>query len=154
MSAIARFRQGRTEREMRVMVALAAIVALLLLFALAWLPLERARMRLEAALPALRASLETMRSQAGEAKRLRAMPPAANQQAPVSTLASTPPTGAHVAVLDSKRVRITATDAAFTTLLEWLTAAQASHGLHVESARIEALSSPGRVKADILLSRA
>jgi type II secretory pathway component PulM len=95
-----------------------------------------------------------MQREADEAKRLRALPPAANQQAPMGPLASTPPPGAQVSVVDpNKRIRLVAGDAAFTTLLEWMVAAQASHGLRVESARLEALPATGRVKADILMSR-
>jgi type II secretory pathway component PulM len=153
MSAIARFRHGRSEREVRVVMALAAIVALLLVFAFVWLPLERARTRLQSELPTLRASLDAMRAQAAEAKRLRAMPLAANRAAPLATLASSPPAGCQATVLDPRRVRLTAADASFTTIVEWLGAAQASHGLHVDSAHLEALGPPGRVKADIVLAR-
>jgi type II secretory pathway component PulM len=153
MSLLERLRRDRSEREMRALAWGAAAVALVLVYALAWLPLERARARLAAELPALRASAEAMQRQADEVRRLRALPPAANQQAPVSALAATPPAGAQVTALDPKRVRVSASDAAFTTLLEWIVAAQASHGLHVESARLDALATPGRVKADIVLSR-
>jgi type II secretory pathway component PulM len=153
MSAIARLRQGRSEREMRVVLALASIVALLLVFALVWLPLERARTRLQSELPTLRASLDAMRTQAAEAKRLRAMPLAGNGAAPLAALAASPPAGCQVTVLDPRRVRISAADASFTAIVEWLSAAQASHGLHVDSAHVEALGVPGRVKADIVLAR-
>ena len=145
-------RHNRSDREIRIAAVLVVAVAFLLLVA-AWIPLERSRTRLSAQLPALRASLETMQREADEARRLKAMPPAANQQAPVAALASSPPAGAQVTALDPKRVRLVAGDAAFGTLLDWLSAAQASHGLRVESARIEALAAPGRVKADIMMSR-
>jgi Type II secretory pathway, component PulM len=128
-------------------------VAALLVYALVWLPLQQARLRLEKELPGLRASLATMQREADEARRLRALPLAANQQASVASLASSPPAGAQVTVVDPKRLRVTAGDAAFATLLEWMVAAQASHGLRVESARLDALPAAGRVKADILMSR-
>jgi type II secretory pathway component PulM len=38
-------------------------------------------------------------------------------------------------------------------LLDWLATAQAAHGLRVESARIEALPTPGRVRAELTLAR-
>jgi general secretion pathway protein M len=153
MSLVGRFLGGRSESEARAIKALAAVVALVLLYALVWLPLERARTRLERELPALRASVDAMQRQADAVKRLRSMPPSGNQQAAVNALAASPPPGAQVTALDPKRVRLTASDAAFTTLLEWIVAAQASHGLHVESARVDALPAPGRVKAEFLLSR-
>ena len=152
MNVIDRLRRDRSERELRVITAIAAVVAIAALLAV-WLPLERSRARLAAELPALRASLEAMQREADEAKRLRAQPPTANTQAPIGALASAPPAGAQVTALDPKRVRILAGDAAFTTLLEWMVAAQASHGLRVESARLDALPAAGRVKADILMSR-
>jgi type II secretory pathway component PulM len=94
-----------------------------------------------------------MQRQADEAKRLRALPAAASLQAPVAALAATPPAGAQVTALDAQRIRVLASDAAFTTLLEWIVAAQASHGLRVESARVDALPAAGRVKADLVLTR-
>lgn len=154
MSRLSDAWSSRSERERAVAGVLAALAAIALLVAFAWLPLERNRARLASDLPALRASLESMQRQADEAKRLRAIAPAASLQAPVSQLASLPPAGAQVTALDARRVRVVAADAAFTTLLEWIVAAQASHGLRVESARVDALSAQGRVKADIVLTRA
>ena len=145
--------QSRTESERAILASVGALAAIALFAAFAWLPLERARARLSADLPALRASIETMQRQADEAKRLRAVAPAASLHAPVGQLAASPPAGAQVAALDAQRVRLSSSDAAFTTLLEWIVAAQASHGLRVESARIDALGAPGRVKADIVLTR-
>ena len=58
-----------------------------------------------------------------------------------------------LAVLDEARVRLRADDVAFTALLDWLTTAQAAHGLRVQSARIEALPAAGRVRADLTLTR-
>lgn len=153
MKLIDRLREGRSQREVRAAVAVSIVVALMLIYALAWLPLQRTRARLDAELPALRASLATMQREADEAKRLSALPAAANQQAPVGSLVSGPPAGAQVTVVDPKRVRLVASDAAFTTLLEWMIAAQASHGLRVESARLDALPAAGRVKGDIVMSR-
>lgn len=153
MSSLRDAWQSRTDSERAILAAVGALGAIALLAAFAWLPLERARARLSADLPALRASIETMRRQADEAKRLRAISPSASLKAPVAQLAASPPTGAQVAALDAQRVRLSSSDAAFTTLLEWIVAAQASHGLRVESARIDALAAPGRVKADIVLTR-
>ena len=42
---------------------------------------------------------------------------------------------------------------AFGALLEFLRNAQLTHGMRVESARLEAMPAPGRVRADLLLSR-
>ncbi|MGE5094179.1 MAG: type II secretion system protein GspM [Betaproteobacteria bacterium] len=153
MNALSGYWKSRSARERSLWLVVASVVVLVLVVAFAWLPLERSRSRLQAELPRLRASLESMQREAAEAKRLRALPPAGNTKAPVSALAATPAPGTQVTALDANRVRIAGNDAAFTTLMEWIIAAQSSHGLHVESARLDALPAPGRVKADIVLSR-
>jgi general secretion pathway protein M len=153
MNRLTAYWQSRSEREQAMWLALAAIAVLSLLVAFVLLPLERSRSRLAADLPRVRASLESMQHEAGEVKRLRALPPAGNMQAPVSALASTPAPGTQVTPLDAHRVRVGGNDVAFMPLVEWIVAAQASHGLRVESAHLDALPEPGHVKADIVLSR-
>jgi general secretion pathway protein M len=149
------FWQGRSAGERKVIAALGAVVAALLLIAFAWLPLERARTRLSSELPVLRASIASLQRDADEVKRLRAMPVVApSNAAPLASLvtgARVP--GAQLALIDDKRVRLTATDVGFSTLLEWLASTQATHGLRVESARIDALPTVGRVRAELVLAR-
>jgi len=58
-----------------------------------------------------------------------------------------------VTVLDPKTVQVAASDVAFGALLEWLAGLQATQGLRVESARIEALPIAGRVRAELRLTR-
>ena len=131
-------------------------VAAVLLVAFVWLPLERLRTRLAQELPAMRASLAALEADAQEAKRLRAMPPvAARTDAPLATLATNAGglAGAQVTVIDERRVRLTGTDVGFAALLEWLRAAQATHGMRVDSARLDALPTAGRVRAELVLSR-
>jgi len=41
----------------------------------------------------------------------------------------------------------------FSSVMEWIRNAQASHGMRVESARLQALPAPGRVRAEIVLAR-
>lgn len=148
---------SRSPGDKRVILASAAITAALLLIAFAWLPLERARTRMAAQLPALRASVEQMRAQSAEAKRLRALP--ARTGAPGSTpaalaasasLAQALP-GARASTLDPRRVKVAVDDASWTRVLEWL-AAQAAQGLAVESAQVEALAMRGRVRAEFVLA--
>jgi type II secretory pathway component PulM len=58
-----------------------------------------------------------------------------------------------LSVPDDKHVRLAGDDIAFGALLDWLATAQAAHGLRVESARIEALPTAGRVRAQLTLAR-
>ena len=61
--------------------------------------------------------------------------------------------GVQLSVPDEKHVKLTAPDVGFTALLDWLVTAQAAHGLRVESARIDALATQGRVRAELVLAR-
>ena len=149
---------ARPARERSAVTAGAVVIAAMLVVALVWLPLERARTRLAAQLPELRASVAELRREAAEAKRLQGMPPTVPvNPTPLAPLiasdawARTLP-GVQLSVPDDKHVHLVASDVGFTALLDWLVTAQAAHGLRVESARIEALS-PGRVRADLRLAR-
>ncbi len=158
MNAIASLWSTRSPRERRVLAIGAAAAAILLVFALVWLPLERTRHRLAHELPRLRASVSAMERQAEEVKRLRAMPEAPGRAANVSALIASGELarglpGGQIFLVDEKRVSVVGADVAFGTLLEWLATAQAFHGLRVEAARIEALPTMGRVKAELRLAR-
>lgn len=146
----------RSPAEQRTLAAIATIVALVLVVALVWLPLERDRARWTRELPALRGSLAQMERQAEEVKRLRSQPPApASAHSPLASLATNAGglPGAQVTVMDERRVRVTGADVGFTALLEWLRAAQATHRVRVESARLEALAAPGRVRVEMVVVR-
>ena len=146
---------ARSETERHVLAALAFAAGAVVLYAFAWLPLERARTRLAEEVPRLRASVALLEREAEAVARLKSMPPRAVSQAPLSALAgsASPLPGASVAALDDRRVRVTGADIGFTALLDWLAATRASHGLRVESARLESLPMAGRVRAELVLTR-
>jgi len=147
--------RARPERERRAILAGAAAVAAVLVFALVWLPLQRSRARLEAELPQLRASIAALKREADEVKRLKAVPPTVTgNPAPLAALSMQQPlAGAQLNVPDDKHVHMVASDVGFTRLLDWLVTVQSTHGLRVENARIEALAATGRVRADLTLTR-
>jgi general secretion pathway protein M len=150
---------SRSARERSAVTAGMMVLSLMLLVTLGWLPLERARLRLGAELPGLRASVMALQRDADEAKRLRALPstiPA--NPSPLAPLIAANDwaqelPGVQLSVPDEKHVRLAGEDIGFTALLDWLTTAQAAHGLSVESARFEALPAPGRVRAELTLAR-
>jgi general secretion pathway protein M len=157
MNAFAQAWSARSPRERRVIAIAAILLAAVLLATLAWLPLERTRARLAQQVPALRASIAALERDAQEVKRLRAMPQRqAVAASPLAALAAGAGglAGAQVTVLDERRVRVSGADVAYGALLEWLGAAQASHGLRVESAKLDALPAAGRVRAELVLTRA
>ena len=154
MSALATWWGSRTARERGVLRA-GAIALVLALAAVAWIEAERSRTRLAAELPRLRASIAALERDAAEVDRLRTLPAAQPRAAsPLAALATNGGglPGAQVAVLDDRRVQVTGADVAFGRLLEWLRNAQATHGMRVESARLDAIA-PGRVRAELLLTR-
>lgn len=146
----------RSSGERRTLAIGAGAIAALLFVAFAWIPLERSRARLESEVPRLRATVAALERDAGEVRRLRAMPaPSHEDAAPLSALSANAglPPGARLTVLDPRRVKLSAEDTGFTALVEWLANGAPAQGLHVESARLEALAMPGRVRADITLAR-
>jgi type II secretory pathway component PulM len=159
MRTLAESWRARPERERSFLAAGALVVGVMLYVALVWLPLERARVRLEADLPALRASIAALERDAAEVKRLRATPSAIPQnRMPLASLMSANAwarqlPGVQVTVPDERHVKLAGDDIPFTALLDWLVTAQAAHGLRVESARIDARPETGRVRADLTLVR-
>jgi len=148
---------GMSARQRRLAALVAACVALAVL-ALVAVEGQRARVRLDAELPRLRASIAMLERDAAEVKRLRAMPPAAARPgapAPLATLATNGGglQGAQISIVDDRRVKVSGGDVGFGPLLEFLQNAQVTHGMRVESARLEALPAAGRVRAELLLAR-
>lgn len=144
----------RSERERRA-IAWGVGLAVLALALVLWIDAERSRTRLAAELPRLRASIAALERDAAEVQRIKsiaAIQPAA--QSPLVTLATNSGglPGATITLLDDRRVKVTG-EIAFGALLEWLRNSQATHGMKVDSARLEALDSAGRVRADLTLSR-
>ena len=157
--SVAALWHSRSPRERSVVTAGLTVLAMMLVVALVWLPLERARARLAAELPQLRASVLALQRDADEVKRLRALPatiPA--NPAPLAPLIAANTwardlPGVQLSVPDERHVKLSGADVSFTALLDWLATAQAAHGLRVESARIEALPTSGRVRAELTLER-
>lgn len=151
------FWTARSPRERAWLGRAGAVAAAVLVFTFAWLPIERARARNEAALPALRASVAEMRAQAEEARALRALPARAAAGTPLPTLVASGTLaqglpGARVSALDGRRARLAVDDASWTRLVEWISSATALHGLAVEEATVEALPAAGRVRASLVLA--
>ncbi len=157
--SVARLWYSRSPRERSFLTAGLAVLGVMLVVALVWLPLERTRLRLAADLPELRASLAALERNAEEVKRLRALGPTSPANpSPLAPLIAANAwarqlPGVQLSVPDEKHVRLTGEDIGFGALLDWLATAQAAHGLSVESARIEALRAPGRVRAELTLAR-
>jgi type II secretory pathway component PulM len=159
MKTVAEAWRARPERERSFLAAGALVAGVMLYVGLVWLPLERMRVRLAEDLPVLRASIASLERDAAEVTRLRGTPSSIPQhRLPLASLMSANAwarelPGVQVSVPDDKHVKISGADIPFTALLDWLTTAQAAHGLRVEAARIDALPATGRVRAELTLVR-
>ena len=138
----------------------AAVILLLAVLAAFWIQAEHSRAQLAAELPRLRASIAALERDAIEVARLRSLPAApargpAAARSPLAALATDAGgvPGARITVLDERRVRLASDDMAFGALLDWLRRAQSSHGMRVDSARVDALAAPGRVRAELILTK-
>ncbi len=155
MSALANAWGQRSPRERLVLGWIMALALAALVVAFVWLPLERLRTRLASEVPRLRDSVAALEREADTVRQLKAMPVRAGTATPAAALAGAPPTlvGAQVAPLDDRRIRVTGSDVGFAALLDWIRSVQASHGLRVDSARLEALPTAGRVRVELVMAR-
>jgi len=151
--------RDRTPRERMAIGLAGGVLVLALVAAFVWLPLERARTRLHQQLPQMRASLAALERQADEARRLRSMPPiaAAAKPEPLASVVTAGGgkqlPGAQLSIPDGKTLVVQAGDVGFGALVDWLAMVQASQGLRVREARLEALPTAGHVRGELRLAR-
>jgi general secretion pathway protein M len=144
------------QRERIIVGVGAGLLVAALLFAYAWLPIQRARNDLTARVPELRARLAVMKRDAGEIARLRSLPatsPGAAQQLDAQALRATF-SGNQVIVtaLDGRRFKLAIAETSYGTWIDELNRLGAASSAHVEEAAITALPQPGRVKIEAILS--
>ena len=135
----------------------AVVVGVMLVVALVWLPLERTRARLDAELPQLRASIDALKRDADEVKRLRAVAPTvpANPTplAPLwrRTMGARARRACSSRVPDEKHVHLVAADVRFTALLDWLVTVQVDARACASKPRASRRSPcTGRVRAELV----
>ncbi len=129
-----------------------------------WEPLSQERQRLRQQVAAGQALHQWMRRAAGQVESLRRQ--AGAGKTPGNTRRSLPglldaslrqgplaETEKRLEPRDENSVRLEFNDAVFDELLQWLAGLRQQHGVNVVSANFERLSTPGRVKAHLTLSR-
>lgn len=153
------FWRARAPRERFVLAAGAALLALALGYAYAWLPMQRELAQLRGTLPHLRAQAEQIQRDAEEVARLRARPAASQRGGSVATVveqrAAASGLREHIATLaaqDDGRVRVVLPRVGFDAWLAWIGELQAAHGVRVESARIESSGEAGMVRIEAVLA--
>lgn len=148
--------QGRNTRE-RALIALGgAALAVAVLWAYVWVPLEADRVRLAAALPTLRAQAQQVALQATDVERLRAAARSRggagpSQPAIEETLKAAGLGVTGVAMLGGGRVQVNLGVVPFDALVRAIAQLAESHGLAVETIALKAAGEPGRVRVETLV---
>jgi len=152
------FWRTRAPRERLVLAGGSALLVLALGFAYAWLPMQRDVEQLRQALPQLRVQARQLQQDAQEVVRLKAQPAvireagslvqAVEQRALATGLRERIES---ITPQDAGHVRVLLPQVAFDTWIVWIGELQASHGVRVESARIEATAAAGMVSVDAVL---
>ena len=153
------FWRSRAPRERVVLAGGAALLVLALGYAYGWLPIQRDAAQLRKALPQLRAQAAQMALDAEEAKRLKGRPTLAREGGSLAAVIEERATAAglreafeSIAPQDAGRVRVALPAVGFDAWLAWLGELQASHGVRVESARIQAGEVAGVVAVEAVLA--
>jgi len=156
---LAHWWQLRRPRERVVIGALAAAIALLLLWALLWQPLERDRARLARQLADQRAALADARREAdaiaGLARSTPTAPPADAKAAIDAALSrqGLKAVGGNIERLDGDRWRLSLDAISFDSLTALLDTLQRTAGVRAVEVSVTARVEPGLVRADLTLGR-
>ena len=150
--------QGRDTRERALISLGGAALAVAVLWAYVWAPLEADRVRLARALPTLRAQAEQIGQQAADVERLRAAARSRGGAAPSQPAIEQTLKGAGlgagvtgVAMLGGGRVQVNLGVVPFDALVRAIAQLAESHGLAVEAIVLKAAGEPGKVRVEMLV---
>lgn len=153
------FWRTRAPRERLVLAGGSALLALALGVAYGWLPMQREVAQLRMALPQLRDQARQLQQDAQEVGRLKTQPAVMRE---TDNLALTIEQRAIASGLRERiesitpqgvgQVRVVMPRVAFDDWIGWLAELQTSHGVRVESARIDATDDAGMISVDALLA--
>lgn len=157
--SLIQFWRTRAPRERLVLAGGSALLVLALGFSYAWLPMQREVAQLRQALPQLRVQARQLQQDAQEVARLKVQP-AVTREAGSLALAveqSALATGLReriesITPQDAGHVRVVLPQVAFDAWIGWLGELQTSHGVRVDSARIEATDAAGMARVDAVLA--
>ena len=149
--------RGLGQRERLLVGAGGALVAILLLYALLWTPLQRDLDRLRANLPREFDQLQWMRAQAARIKVLRAVPPVVPSGGLLTFVEQSAqaynirPNIKRIEPQGANTVSLAIDGVGFNSLVEWLANLQKQGGVRIENASLEPQPTPGIVNARLLL---
>jgi general secretion pathway protein M len=153
------FWRTRAPRERLVLGGGSALLVLALGVAYAWLPMQRGAAQLRQALPKLRVQVQQLQQDAQEVARLKAQPAVMRDQGSLALAVEQRALAAglrerieSITLQDAGHVRVVLPQVAFDAWIGWLGELQTSHGVRVESARVEASGDAGMVSVDAVLA--
>jgi general secretion pathway protein M len=157
--SLIQFWRTRAPRERLVLAGGSALLVLALGFSYGWLPMQREVAQLRQALPQLRVQARQLQQDAQEVARLKVQPAVAREKGSLALAVeqSALATGLReriesITPQDAGHVRVVLPQVAFEAWIDWLGELQISHGVRVDSARIEATEAAGMSKVDAVLA--
>lgn len=151
--------RARAPRERMVLGGGATLLALSLVLAYGWLPMQRDAAQLRQSLPQLRAQAQQLQQDAEEVARLKAQPAASRAAGGLAQAVEARAVAAglrerivSIAPKGVGQVRVVLPQVPFDEWVGWLGELQATLGVRVESARVVAGEEPGVVGVDAVLA--
>lgn len=145
-------------RERLILGGGAILLVLVLLYSIAWAPLQLDLTRLRANVPKAHEQLQWMRSQENRIRQLRASFPAASHGGGLLSFVeqSAKSYGVQQSIKRSEpdgasAVRVSLDGVAFNSLISWLAHLQKQGGIRIDNASLEPLPMPGTVNARLVL---
>lgn len=145
---------GLQPRQRIVFAAGAAVLAVAVLIAFVWLPLERYRASLQKRVPELRASLAAMERDAEEVKRMRALPATLSAPSPRALDAAqlrSAFAGAQVTALDGNRFRLQIAETGYAQWIDELRKLGTVALVDEATLTVPAGAGKGRINVDAIL---
>jgi len=153
------FWRARVPRERLVIAGGSALLALSLGVAYGWLPMQRDVAQLRLALPQLRVQARLLQQDAQEVGRLKALPGVIQEKGSLALAVEQRAIASgmrerieSITPQDIGHVRVVLPRVAFDDWIGWLGELQTSHGVRVESARVEATDAAGMVRVEAVLA--
>ncbi len=157
--SLVQFWRSRAPRERLILAGGSALLALALLYAYAWLPIQRELAQLRQALPQLRLQARQLAQDANEAARLQQQPAPSQAGAPLADIVAQTALASglrerieSITPQGAGQVRVILPQVAFDDWITLLGGLQTSHGVRLDSTRIQASDAAGMVSVEAVLA--
>ncbi len=155
---LVQFWRSRAPRERLILAGGSALLALALIYAYAWLPIQREVVQLRQALPQLRVQARQLAQDAEEVGRLKKQPPPSQVGEPLADVVAQRALASglrerieSITLQGAGQVRVILPRVAFDDWVTLLGGLQTDHGVRVDSIRIQAGDEAGMVSVEAVL---